>query len=498
MAALAQMRHDALHVARVDQRAFGEPLVIDDAELLEVGPNVVDSRVSGEREDPFVALVPEQGSGTSDQGVDVGFLVAPGRLVGRHCVHKRHNVDREVPADITLEGSRNLVNVRTAIAVRGKFNRRSATLQVPQPHAQREDVHLTAGVVDVVLALDVEPGRFEDVRNAGSVRCTPAVPDVKGPGGIGGDELHLNAPATTEIRIRLARAGDEDLAHRRGERRRRDAEVDEAGTGDVDRRDRGRLGQPRHDALGDLARLAPCDSGEGEGERAREVAVVVTAAAFDRDVGQRIERELAFVAKCRQRVLEERADMLLHGLDALRFNGKIVWAPARLPGDGGLESGAGARAAHSTRIDHRQDHGLADPVAEGSRCRLSHNRVTGVDRLAAERHGFRVIEHDGGDARLAVLEVAERVQRPGASRLRDPRGLRPRQGEHRVRLGLVGERHRLPGGQMPREPGQVALDRRGADVEPVLLVVEPLRDQVAFDAAAPVQHEGIGGPPRGT
>ncbi len=51
---------------------------------------------------------------------------------------------------------------------------------------------------------------------------------------------------------------------------------------------------------------------------------------------------------------------------------------------------------------------------------------------------------------------------------------------------------------MPREPGQVALDRRGADVEPVLLVVEPQRDQVAFDATALVQHEGIDGPPPGT
>ena len=60
-------------------------------------------------------------------------------------------------------------------------------------------------------------------------------------------------------------------------------------------------------------------------------------------------------------------------------------------------------------------------------------------------------------------------------------------------LGLVGERNRLPRAQVPLQPGQIALDCGGADVEPVVLVREPQRDQVAFDAAALVQHEGVDG-----
>ena len=110
----------------------------------------------------------------------------------------------------------------------------------------------------------------------------------------------------------LLHTGADDAAHRLRECRRRNAEVDETRPGDLDRCDRGRLGQPRHDALGDLARLAPGDAREGEGDGAREVAVAIPAAALDRNVGQRIEREVPVVAKCRQRVLEERSDVLLH------------------------------------------------------------------------------------------------------------------------------------------------------------------------------------------
>ena len=312
MTPLAKTRHHAVHVARVDQRALGEPLVVDDAELREVGPDVVDTHVPGEREDAFVALRAKQGSGTCDQGIDVGFLVASGRLVRRHAVHQGLGVDLEVPADIAREPTRDLVNVPAPIAVRGKCDRDSAPLQVPQPQAQREDVHLAAGVVDVVLALDVEADRFEDVRDARPVRGAATVPDVEWSGGIGGDEFHLDPAATPERRIRVARTGDEDAAHHRGERLGRDAEVDEPGAGDFDGRDRGRLRQPRNDALGDLAGLAPGDAGEGKGERAREIAMAVATAALDRNVGQRSERELPFVAQRGKRTLEERSDVLLH------------------------------------------------------------------------------------------------------------------------------------------------------------------------------------------
>ena len=119
------------------------------------------------------------------------------------------------------------------------------------------------------------------------------MPDVQRTGGVRGHELHLDAPALAERRAREPRAFAEDAAHHRGERLRRDAEIDEAGSGDRHRRDRGRFRQPRHDAFGDLARLAPRDAREGKGDGAREISVAVPAAALDRDPGQGIEGEIA-------------------------------------------------------------------------------------------------------------------------------------------------------------------------------------------------------------
>ena len=83
--------------------------------------------------------------------------------------------------------------------------------------------------------------------------------------------------------------------------------------------------------------FAPRDAREGEGDRAREIPVAVPAAALDRDLGQAIEREVAFVAKRRQHLREKRSDVLLHGPDTPRFArmgiSRIGLAPARPPGD---------------------------------------------------------------------------------------------------------------------------------------------------------------------
>ena len=108
--------------------------------------------------------------------------------------------------------------------------------------------------------------------------------DVERPGRIRGDELHLYAPAATECRTGAAHARFENAAHERREGLFPDAEIDEPGTGDRDLGDRVRIGQTLHDALGDLARPAPRDSGERQRDGTREVAVGVAAAALDRNV----------------------------------------------------------------------------------------------------------------------------------------------------------------------------------------------------------------------
>ena len=483
VAAFPEALHRPPDVARVHQRAFGEPFVEGDAELLEVAPDVGDLRLPGEREDPAVALGAEQGAGARDQRIHVGFLVSALRLVGGDAVHEGFGVDGEagrvadvhegfdvdgtVPVarmalalvatgrvelravhqalalvatgrvelravhqalalvatgrvelravhqalalvatqcfDLRVERRRDPAHVPAPIAVRGKRDRLPAALQVPQPYAQREDVHLAARVVDVVLALHVVPGRFEEVRDAGAVRGAPSVPDVQRAGGVRGHELHLDAAAFAERRAREPRAFAEDAAHHRGERLRRDAEVDEAGIGDRDRGDRGRFRQPRHDALGDLARLGASDARQGEGDGAREIPVAVPAAALDRDLGQGIEGEAAFVAKRRQRAREKRSDVLLHGPDTPRF-ARMGTSRIGRSRHAGPKIGTrtrrrcGEKARILTRLARRFSKRIGPAMLYGARRRATVRRSPG-DRGERTGHGGgSTLERDAGEA----------------------------------------------------------------------------------------------------
>ena len=261
----------------------------------------------------------------------MGLLVASGRLVGGHAVHQGLGIDRQIRTGIAFQRGRDVVDVLATVTVRGKRDGRTKAFQVPQPHAQREDVHLAAGVVDVVLALDVESGRFEDVREGRTVGGTPAVSHMQRSGGIGGDELHLDAPSGSERGTCAPGAGDEDATYHRGVCPGRHGEVDEPGAGDVHRRNRVRRRQPSRDPLGNFARLSLRDAGQSESDGARKVAVAVPATPLDRNLGQRIDRQLPVVAKRRQRMLEERADMRLHRSDAPKIsNRELVWPANRV------------------------------------------------------------------------------------------------------------------------------------------------------------------------
>ena len=63
----------------------------------------------------------------------------------------------------------------------------------PGQHGVGEDVHLRAGVVDVVLGRDVRAGGPEHARDRVAQGGPAGVADVQRPGGVGGDELHVDA-----------------------------------------------------------------------------------------------------------------------------------------------------------------------------------------------------------------------------------------------------------------------------------------------------------------
>jgi len=110
------------------------------------------------------------------------------------------------------------------------------------------------------------------------------VPDVQRAGRVRGDELDDDARALAAVAAAVGCACLQHVTDDLAVGVRREMEVDEAGTCDFDARDARIGGQRGDDALGQLARRAPCWLGEQHGDVAGEVAMGRVARAFDREL----------------------------------------------------------------------------------------------------------------------------------------------------------------------------------------------------------------------
>ena len=159
---------------------------------------------SAEVEHAAEAVGTEQRLRARDHGIDVGVLVAR-RLVGRQVRRRRRAAGRTQRAPRAL--ARSLSRDRVAGSRRGSRcsgNGKCSpqALEVAQPDARREDLHLPAGVVDVVLALHREAGGVEQVRERGAEGGVSAVADVQRAGRVRRDELDDHAPACAAAALR--------------------------------------------------------------------------------------------------------------------------------------------------------------------------------------------------------------------------------------------------------------------------------------------------------
>ncbi len=118
------------------------------------------------------------------------------------------------------------------VAVRRERHRFARELEIPQVNAHRQDVDLPAGVVDVVLAIEIVPGGLEQVAERRAIGAPTAVTHVHGAGGIGRDELDHDLAAATHLAatVGLAQRGDRPEFREPGILRQ--PEIDEAGAGD--------------------------------------------------------------------------------------------------------------------------------------------------------------------------------------------------------------------------------------------------------------------------
>ncbi len=116
-----------------------------------------------------------------------------------------------------------------------------------------EQVHLVAAVVDVELPGDLGAGRLEHARDRVADDRPPGVPQVERPGGVGGDELHVDPLAGERLGVAVGRPGRHDLRCHPTLGRGGHGDVEEAGPGDLDGLDAGVGGEPVGEQLGQRA-----------------------------------------------------------------------------------------------------------------------------------------------------------------------------------------------------------------------------------------------------
>ena len=193
--------------------------------------------------------------------------------------------------------ARKLDDVLAAVAVFGRL--------LPAPDRvdrEAEALDLGAGVVVVVLALDLVAREREQAREGIADRTVARRRDRERAGRVGGDHLDLHAlprvcPAGTVVG-----AGLEDLAEDLAEPGRSQPEVDEAGAGDLGALDLRKTGRRNHQLLGQLARRLPARGRELQRDVGGVVAVrrVARALQLDRSPSELGEPSLQAVDGLRQ------------------------------------------------------------------------------------------------------------------------------------------------------------------------------------------------------
>ncbi len=165
-------------------------------------------------------------------------------------------------------------DVVAPVAVLGQAHVPAQLLEEPRLDGPPEPVHLPAGVVEVVLALDTPPLVVEQRRQGVPDRRVACVADRQRTGRVRTDELHLDAPAV-RLGGAVGRAARHDIAERVVEPTVGDEDVQEPRPGHLHALDERRLGEGRADRLGDLPRFPPGARRQDERDVGREVAVLL-------------------------------------------------------------------------------------------------------------------------------------------------------------------------------------------------------------------------------
>src|SRR5665213_977444 len=272
----------AIDLARFNQIALGEPVIEGDAELGKISADKRQHPALGEIIDAAKPGLPEEHTRARNHGVNIGIAIAL-RCISRQARGKLAFPVLQCRAAARQQLSGDRHDVVAAVAAGGKRKFFAAQLQIAQPDADREDVHLPAGIIDVVLAVDAMADGGEKIGNTGAVGGAVAVTHMQGAGRIGRDEFNHHGFAAGIFAAAVGAGLIQNRTKLGVVSVSCEMEVDEARAGNLGARHERALRQRRDDELRKFKWLATRSFRKLEGDVAREVAVLRVAGAFHTD-----------------------------------------------------------------------------------------------------------------------------------------------------------------------------------------------------------------------
>ncbi len=206
--------------------------------------------------------------------------------------------------DLVAVRDHQLAQVVAGVAVLGNVGSHPVRLQQARVRRPRQGRDLLARVVDVILARDVEAGERHQTRHRVAEHRAAAMADVQRAGRIGADELDQHPPSAADVRP--AELGPLDLAEDLRPESRREAEVEIAGTGDLDVGEQARgILDVVDDRLGDRDRRLALGARQAERHRRGEVAERRVLGDLKKQRGEAFQLQRSPLFGSDQRVLKQ-------------------------------------------------------------------------------------------------------------------------------------------------------------------------------------------------
>ena len=319
VAGLGQGIDGAFDGTGVDKRAFRIPVLVGHAEEFEIVPDIVEDGVEAKVEDMPVARLLEQEFRTANQRIDMFLLVTTLGLVRRHVLeHLAGGMPVDI-AELAMQGRGDIEHIVALVAVGRERDLLTSEFQVAQPDRRGQDIHLAAGVVDIIFAVHVEACSLQQVGHGCTVGRAAPVAHVQGTGRVCGDKFHLDTFALADGRASETVFLFENLRHDLVTGCCGDKEVDKPGTCNLDLLDGGVCGQRGDDLFCECARAGLRGLAQHHGDIGREIAMAGVTGALDHGLTQ---------SRCRQDLLsgqgfEGGRDQLLDVRFHVHFDQKI-------------------------------------------------------------------------------------------------------------------------------------------------------------------------------